>query len=187
MILITDLDGAPAFADILRSADIPVIIRCKESITEDELSYVSAAVSRSAAKLKNMMDDLTVYTFGDGDIPPFSDGHARNPSELISFIKTMSHTENNLLFFGGAAVHISCAFAEHNGKTVTFSKSEMRILKCIISSTIPLPAHTVAEACFGKEDPRSVMTLVFRINKKFSSLASKKLIMRAKQGGYFIE
>ena len=132
MILITDLDGAPAFADILRSADIPAIIRCKESITEDELSYVSAAVSRSAAKLKNMMDDLTVYTFGDGDIPPFSDGHARNPSELISFIKTMSRTENDLLFSGGAAVHISCAFAEHNGKTVTFSKSEMRILKCII-------------------------------------------------------
>ena len=130
-----------------------------------------------------MRDDLTVYTWGDNEWSPFSDGHICTPAELVS---VLTKGKDRLFFSRGAAVEFTGATAEYNGRTVRFSKSEMRIIKCIRFSSLPLPAELIAESCFGKRNEKSVMTHVWKINKKFSSLTSEKLIVREKSGGYRI-
>ena len=183
MTLIIGTPGAEALAAMLRAADIPVLVRQDNSISEKELATADAAVTVSAAKLKNMRDDLTVYTWGDNERSPFSDGHICTPTELVS---VLTKGKDRLFFSCGAAVELTGATAEYNGRTVRFSKSEMRIIKCIHSSSLPLPAELIAESCFGKSNAKSVMTHVWKINKKFSSLTSEKLIVREKSGGYRI-
>lgn len=183
MILIVGIDRAEALADILRAADIPAIVRQDDDIGEEELTMAEAAVARTAARLKNMRDDLTVYTFGGKDKPPFSDGHADDPAELI----TMLRSDTNGLFFScGAAIDMHRATAEYKGSTVKFSKSEMRIIKCIRASALPVSAELTAECCFGSGNTRAVMSHVWKINKKFGSLTSERLIIRKAEGGYRI-